>query len=157
MTAEEAKSKAFAEWCIMSHARPALVEVLRAWGLPGAAAEIEQAASLSAVRLLASDVITLVRKAIVFVPLRRDLSHAATTLQVAATFAARSDAENTAAVVVGVFTHVESALLWKRPWSRLTWRKQRAEIIRRVRREQNEYLASLRSEPAAHRAPQDGA
>src|SRR2546423_12712721 len=96
-------NKAFSGWCVMAHARPALLEALRAWGLSEAAARLEQAASLNALRLLAGGVTDLIRKQIRFIPLRRDLSHAAMTLQVAATFAARGDAENNAAVLICVF------------------------------------------------------
>ena len=129
-----------ASWLVMSHARPPLVDALRSWGLSEIAAAMEQARSLSALKRLAADADAQVRERIIFAPLRRDLSHAVTTLQAAATFATRGDIENTAAVVIGVFTHAASAMSWRRPWMRLSWRRHRADVIARARREQSEYL-----------------
>src|SRR5215813_11186168 len=139
---EPGGDKAFAAWCVMTHARPALVRALRAWGLGGAADKLEQAASLSALKIIVMDVDSEVRKVIRFVPLRRDLAHAANTLHAAATFAARGDSGNAAAVVIGVFTNAESALAWRRPWLRFSWSKRRAAIIADARREQTAYLAT---------------
>lgn len=139
---ERTADSAPAAWLVMSHARPTLVHALQAWGLNEIAADVEQARSLSALKRLAADADAQVRERIVFAPLRRDLSHAATTLQAAATFAMRGDIDNTAAVVIGVFTHAASALSWRRPWMRLTWRQRRADVIARARREQTEYLRS---------------
>ena len=135
----------------MTHARPVLVGALRAWRLTAAAAEIERASSLTALKMLVSDADAEIRRKIVFVPLRRDLSHATATLQAAITFATRGDAENTAAVIIGVFTHAASALSWQRPWTRFSWRKRRAEVIARARREQQDYLSerSAQSQPAS--------
>ncbi len=136
-------NRALAAWCVMTHARPALVHALRAWGMGETAAAIEGAQSLSALKRLAADADAQVRNRIVFAPLRRDLSHAATTLQAAATFATRGDVENTAAIVIGVFTNAASALSWRQPWIRLVWRRRRAEVIARARREQNDYLQGV--------------
>lgn len=121
--------KDFATWCVMDHARPALVRALHVWGMGDIATVIESAASTGALRLVAGEVSQKVRRVIVFGPLRRDLASAASTLQLAATFAGRGDAENTAAMSVGVFTNTASALSWRRPWTRLGWRKRRAEVI----------------------------
>jgi hypothetical protein len=135
----------------MNHARPALVSALRAWGLQAPATAIERAASLTALKVLAADADAEIRHKIVFVPLRRDLSHAATTLQAAITFATRGDAENAAAVAIGVFTNAASALSWRRPWTRLSWRVRRAQVIATARREQQAFLdaqsAQTSSEP----------
>jgi hypothetical protein len=121
----------------MSHARPALVGALRAWGLAKAASDIEQTASLGALKLTVFDAYTQVRQSIRFGPARRDLCHAINTLHAAATFAGRGDVENTAAVVIGVFTGAAGARSWRRPWTRLHWRERRAEVIAAARREQN--------------------
>ena len=136
-----AKDKLFATWCVMVHARPVLVRALRAWGLGTAANSLERAASLTALRLVALDADADVRKTIRFVPLRRDLSNALNTLHAAATFASRGDSANTAVVVIGVFTNANSALTWRRPWLRLSWRRLRAEVIASARREQSAYRA----------------
>ncbi len=121
----------------MTHARPALVQALRAWGLGKAARDIEEAASLAALKLTAFDAYSQVRRATRFGPVRRDLSQALNTLHAAATFAGRGDVENTAALVIGVFTGAASARSWRRPWTRLRWRERRAEVITTARREQN--------------------
>src|SRR5258708_2509553 len=139
---EASGGKTFATWCVMTHARPALVSAPRAWGPGGTANKLEQAAALNALKKAAMDIASEVRKVIRFVPLRRDLAHAANTLHAAATFASRGDGGNTAAVVIGVFTNAGSALAWRRPWLRLAWRKRRAEIIAEARREQSAYLAA---------------
>jgi hypothetical protein len=132
--------RTLAAWLVLTHARPALVDALRAWGLRDTADAIEQARSLSSLKRLAADADAQIRARIRFAPLRRDLSHAAVTLQAAATFAMRGDIENTAAVVIGVFTHAASAVSWQRPWERLSWSRRRAEVIARARREQSDYL-----------------
>jgi hypothetical protein len=133
-------ARIFATWCVMNHARPALVSALRAWGLQEPATAIERATSLAALKILAAAADAEIRRKIVFVPLRRDLSHAVTTLQAAITFATRGDAENAAAVVIGVFTNAASALSWRRPWTRLSWRARRAQVIATARQEQQAYL-----------------
>jgi hypothetical protein len=149
MSLPGADDKGIAAWCVMEHARPVLVKALRAWGMGRAASEVGQAASLSVLKIACVDADVQVYKRIVFPPLRRDLSHALATLQAAATFAARGDVENTAAVVIGVFTHAASALTWRRPWTRLTWRRRRAEVIAGAQREQAEHLSSPLSPPVA--------
>jgi hypothetical protein len=121
----------------MSHARSALVGALRAWELAKSAKAIEDTASLGALKLTVFDAYTQVRQSIHFGPVRRDLCHAINTLHAAATFAGRGDVENTAAVVIGVFTGAASARSWRRPWTRLHWRERRAEVIAVARREQN--------------------
>jgi hypothetical protein len=121
----------------MTHARPTLVQALRTWGLGKAVRAIEDAPSLGALKLMAFDAYAQVRRSIRFRPVRRDLFHALNTLHAAATFAGRGDAENTAAVVIGVFTGAASARSWRRPWTRLHWRERRAEVIATARREQN--------------------
>src|SRR3954468_2443847 len=88
----------FAEWCVMTHARPTITNALRSWGLRDAANWLEKADSLSALKMAALDADATVRKYIRFVPLRRDLSNALNTLHAAATFAARGDAANTGAI-----------------------------------------------------------
>lgn len=123
----------------MTHARPELVHALQSWGF--AATNLEHAASLNALKMAAKDLHTEIDHHIVFGPLRRDLSHAISTLQAAATFAGRGDAENTAAVVIGVFTHTASALSWRRPWTRLNLTRLRSMAISSARAAQNAYLA----------------
>ncbi|MCC7452463.1 MAG: hypothetical protein IT324_33995 [Anaerolineae bacterium] len=135
--------KPFATWCVMTHARPVLIDALREWGLQDIANAIEQAPSLAALRFVVRDADRHIRQHIVFGPLRRDLARAVNTLHIATTFAARGDAENTAAVVVGVFTHASSAQAWRRPWTRFTWRQQRAAVITRVQREQDDYRRGI--------------
>lgn len=138
------QDKAFATWCVMAHARPYLVRTLEVWGLYTAAAGLEQAASLSALKYAAMDADEQIRRWIKFRPLRRGLTNAANTLHAAGTFALRGDAVNTAVVVVAVFTNAASARAWRRPWLHLTWRRRRAEVIARTRREQDIYrLAQL--------------
>jgi hypothetical protein len=124
----------------MTHARPVLIDALRAWGLNDAATNIERATSLGALKGASSEAAAAIRRAIIFLPLRRDLFQAAKTLQVASTFAVRGDAQNTSAVVVGVFVGAASAMTWRRPWQRFAWRKQRAQIIAETMRAQQEYL-----------------
>ncbi len=136
------EDRAFAEWCVMKHARPALVQALRAWGLGKAARDIENSTSLAALKLTVFDAYAQARRSIRFGPARRDLSHALNTLHAAATFAGRADVENTAAVVIGVFTGAASARSWRRPWTRLHWRERRAEVIATARREQNAQRSS---------------
>ena len=131
--------RAYVSWCVMTHARPALVFALRAWGLGAAASAIEQATSLGSLKIAAAEADSLVRRRIVFTPLRRDLSNAATTLQAAVTFATRADSQNAAAMAIGVFTNSSSALSWRQPWTRFTWRRRRAEIIATALREQDDY------------------
>lgn len=131
--------KAFATWCVMTHARPVLIAALRAWRLHDVAAAIERAASLTALRMAVRDADFAVRQRIFLGPPRRDLFSATSTLLAAITFARRGDAENTAAVVVGVFTNAASAHTWQRPWQRFGWRQTRAELIARVREEQRQY------------------
>src|SRR5579859_6967271 len=113
------RDRSFARWCVMVHARPMLVQALRAWGLGTCSIAIERAGSLTALKMAALDANAEVRQTIRFGPLRRDLSSAANTLHAAATFASRGDAANTAAVVIGVFTNAGSALAWQRPWRKL--------------------------------------
>jgi hypothetical protein len=138
------QDKAFATWCVMEHARPYLVRTLEIWGLETAAAGLQNAPSLSALKFAAMDADEQIRHWIKFRPLRRDLANAANTLHAAGTFALRGDAVNTAVVVVGVFTNAASARLWRRPWMHLTWRRRRAEVIARTRKEQDQYrLAQL--------------
>ena len=132
-------AKPFATWCVMTHARPVLIDALRLWGLQDIANAIEQAPSLAALRFVVRDADRHIRERIAFEPLRRDLARAVNTLNIAATFAARGDAENTAAVVIGVFTHATSAQVWRRPWTRFTWQQQRSAVIMRVQQEQNAY------------------
>jgi hypothetical protein len=148
MSLPGADDKLAAAWYVMDHARPEMVKALRAWGMRRAASEVEQAASLPVLKIACVDADVRVRQRIVFPPLRRDLSHALATLQAAATFAARGDVENTAAVVIGVFTHAASALSWRRPWTRLTWRRRRAEVIAGARHEQAEHLSSPPASPS---------
>ncbi len=136
----QADGKAFATWCVMTHARPVLVDALRTWGLKDAASAIEKASSLAALRANAAHADVQIRQHIAFTPLRRDLSKAVTTLQAAITFAVRGDAENAAAVVIGVFTNSASAVSWRRPWSRLSWARRRVEVIAQAQREQNDYF-----------------
>jgi hypothetical protein len=147
MSLPGADDKTFAAWCVMDHARPALVKALRAWGMRRAASTVGQATSLSVLKIACVDADVQVRQRIVFPPLRRNLSHALATLQAAATLAARGDAENTAAVVIGVFIHAASALSWRRPWTRFTWGRRRAEVIAGARREQAEHLPSPPTAP----------
>jgi hypothetical protein len=139
MTDHVAEDRTFSEWCVLTHARPVIVEALRLWRLNDAASWVESAPSLPALKLMALDADEMVRRHIRFVPLRRDLSNALNTLHAAATFALRGDAVNTAAIVIGVFTNAASARSWRRPWTRFMWRKRRAEVITRARREQAQY------------------
>ncbi len=127
----------------MTHARPVLIDALRVWGLRDIANAIEQAPSLAALRFVVRDADRHIRQRIAFGPLRRDLARAVNTLNIAATFAARGDAENTSAVVIGVFTHAISVQAWRRPWTRLMWGRQRAEVIAKVRREQSAYRSRI--------------
>ena len=113
----------------MFHARPVLVDALRIWGLSDIAATVEAATSTGALRMIAGEAGEKIRRVILFPPLRRDLRSAARTLQMAATFAGRGDAENAAAMSIGVFTNAASALSWRRPWTRFGWRKRRAEVV----------------------------
>src|SRR5258708_1517771 len=136
-----ANDKPFATWCVMVHARPLLIRALRAWGLGTAAAALERAGSLTALKMAALDADADVRKYISFGPLRRDLSNALNTLHAAATFTLRGDSANAAVVVIGVFTNASSALAWRRPWIQLSWRRHRAEVIASARREQSAYRA----------------
>ena len=138
----------FAYWCVMTHARPVLVATLRAWHLADLADPIDRARSLSALRFTTTDADAEIRRRIGFDPLRRDLSHAVNTLHAAATFAARGDAENAAAVVIGVFTHAASAQTWHRPWTRLGWKRRRHDVIVSAQREQQLQQQRLRSDTA---------
>lgn len=137
-SADKGSAKAFAAWCVMTHARPALINALRSWGLADAAQSLEKAESLGALKGAATEADATVRQKIRFGPLRRDLSSAAGIMQAAITFATRGDADNTAAVVIGVFTNAASALLWRRPWKHFRWRQQRARVIATARREQED-------------------
>lgn len=131
-----AAERRFARWCVLHHARPELARALRAWGLNRAAQDIEQAASLAALRLVASDAEPSIR-GLWFAPPRRDLVRALRMLRAAATLAGHSDPASAAAVAIGVFTGAASAITWRRPWTRFGWRKQRAAIIAQARQEQN--------------------
>jgi hypothetical protein len=149
-TAANATDRRFAFWCVMDHARPVVIDALRAWHMETLADPIAKAPSLASLRLAATDADIAVRGRIGFDPLRRDLSHAINTLHAAATFAARGDAENTAAVVVGVFTHAASAVLWRRPWTRFGWKRRRATLIATVRHEQQTYREQIRVMADSH-------
>ena len=129
----------FAHWCVMHHARPELVKTLRLWGLKDAAHHLEVANSIAAARMAALDAEEWVRRVIRFGPLRRDLMKATKMFHAGATFAGRGDAENTSAIIIGVFVHTASAQTWRRPWTRFGWRERRAQVIATARREQSNH------------------
>ncbi len=138
-----AESQAFARWCVLNHARPAVVEALRAWGLSEAATQIEDAPSLSALKAILAEVETSVRRHIRFGPLRRNLLNGIRSLQNAATFASRGDAENTPTLAISAIAHAASAMSWRRPWTRFSWKRRRAELIAAARQAQRQARSSV--------------
>ncbi|MCC7206617.1 MAG: hypothetical protein IT323_04885 [Anaerolineae bacterium] len=116
-TGAQRQRRDFARWCVMDHARPALLDALNAWGLREESALIAASDTPGALRTALPDVHRRVAAKLRLAPSRRSLLRALSLLQVAATFAGRGDAENTSAMAIGVFGASATALAWRRPWT----------------------------------------
>lgn len=126
----------FARWCVMDHARPALLEALYAWGLSDEADQIAESESPSALRAILLDAHRRTARRVRLAPARRHLLRALSLLQVAATFAGRGDLENTSAMALGVFGASATAVAWRRPWTLFTVRRRAQQASETARAEQ---------------------
>lgn len=143
--------RAFGVWCVMQHARPALVRALRAWGFRSMAKEIENSPSPSALRYVLAHVYHDVNPHVLLGPVRHELIRGVLSLQLAATMAGRGDGIAASLWVIGVFTSAAGALSWQRPWTRLNWRQRRTRILLKAVREQVDKRAALNLAEAPYR------